>query len=228
MHNYLRLLQLRRGYFAPDTGAQGGAQTPPDGAGTATGGAQGAGDKSPSGDTGEGEKPAQGATEPKTFTQADIDRIIAKETAKWKSQQEKAIEAARTEAEKLATMTAEQRAKFEAKQREENLAKREQEITRRELKAQALETLAQKGLPSDLASMLAYTDADACNASIDAVEKAFRSAVQKGVEERLKGAAPKTGAGAAKADYAKLAAEAISNGEFTAAAYYTRQAGTQK
>ena len=228
MHNYLRLLQLRRGCFAPDTGAQGGAQTPPDGAGTATDGAQGAGDKSPSGDAEGGEKPAQDATEPKTFTQADIDRIIAKETAKWRRQQEEAVNAARTEAEKLASMSAEQRAQAEREAREAELSKREAEITRRELKAQALETLAQKGLPSDLSSMLAYTDADACNASIDAVEKAFRSAVQKGVEERLKGNAPKTGAGAAKTDYAKLAEEASGRGDFTAAAYYTRMAGTQK
>lgn len=218
MYNYLRLLQLRRICNAPDTGAQGGAQ----GTANTTQGAS-ATEAGASAGSDEGD-----AEPPKTFSQADVDRIIARENAKWKRQQEKAIETARTEAEKLASMSAEQRAQAEREKRESELAKREAEITRRELHAQALETLAQKGLPSDLASMLAYTDADACNASIDAVEKAFRSAVQKGVEERLRGNAPKTGAGAAKADYAKLAAEASGRGDFTAAAYYTRLAGTQK
>ena len=232
MYNYLRQLQLRRICNAPDTGAQGGAQ------GGAQEGAQGTGEagQGPSGAEGTGEAPGDStggqsegdAEPPKTFSQADVDRIIARENAKWKRQQEKAIETARTEAEKLAGMSAEQRAQAEREAREAELSKREAEITRRELKAQALETLAQKGLPSDLSSMLAYTDADACNASIDAVEKAFRSAVQKGVEERLRGNAPKTGAGAAKTDYAKLAEEASGRGDFTAAAYYTRMAGTQK
>lgn len=244
MYNYLRLLQLRRGYAAADTGAQGGAQFGAerkyDAAypGTEEAGAQGTGEagQGPSGAEGTGEAPGvstggQGegdAEPPKTFSQADVDRIIARENAKWKRQQEKAIETARTEAEKLASMSAEQRAQAEREKREAELSKREAEITRRELHAQALETLAQRGLPRELAKALNYADADACGTSIDAVEKAFRSAVQKGVEERLRGNAPRTGAGAAKADYARLAQEASGRGDFTAAAYYTRLAGEQK
>ena len=99
-----------------------------------------------------------------------------------------------TEAQKLARMTAEQKAEHERKQREEQLAKREAEITRRELTAQAKDTLAGKGLPIELAATLNYTDADACSASLAAVEKAFAAAVSKAVDERLRQPAPKSGA----------------------------------
>lgn len=99
-----------------------------------------------------------------------------------------------TEAQKLARMTAEQKAEHERKQREEQLAKREAEITRRELTAQAKDTLTSKGLPIELAAVLNYTDADACSASLEAVEKAFAAAVSKAVDERLRQPAPKSGA----------------------------------
>ena len=40
-------------------------------------------------------------------------------------------------------------------------------------------------MPRGLEAILNYADADACNASIDAVEKVFREAVQQGVNDRL-------------------------------------------
>ena len=93
----------------------------------------------------------------------------------------------------MAQMSAEQRAEHErqaaeqaAKDRENALAQREAEITRRELRATAIDTLLKRGLPKSLESVLDYKDADSCNASIDVVDKAFRAAVQEGVNERLK------------------------------------------
>ena len=54
----------------------------------------------------------------------------------------------------------------------------------------AKNTLAGKNLPQELAEVLNYADAESCNKSIAAVEKAFQSAVQAAVEERLKGKDP--------------------------------------
>ena len=79
-----------------------------------------------------------------------------------------------------------QRVEQAAKDREAAIAKREAEITRRELRAEAIETLHKRGLPANLEAVLNYADADACSASIDTVEKAFREAVQQGVDERLR------------------------------------------
>ena len=53
--------------------------------------------------------------------------------------------------------------------------------------AQAKEQLADKGLPITLAEILNFTDAESCNKSIETVEKAFQSAVEKAVEDRIKG-----------------------------------------
>ena len=178
--NYLRTLQLRRA--ANDPGG-----TPP---------ADDPGKTPPADDPGKpGDKPG-GEDKPggdKSFTQADVDEIVRKTIAKERARAEKAVESAKTEAEKLATMTAEQRAAHEQQEREANLAAREAEINRRELRATALQTLAEKQLPAELAEVLDYTDADKCSASITGMEKAFRAAVQKGVEERLKGNPPSAG-----------------------------------
>lgn len=159
-------------------------------------------------DAGEGEAVAgspgavaeEKPTQTKTLTQEEVNKLVqtrlAREQQKWQQEYETKLAAERTEAEKMAQMSAEQRAQAEQTKREAKLAAREQEITKRELRAQALETLAEKGLPKELADALAYTDADACNASIDAVAKAFNSAVAKAVDGRLRQDPPKTGGSA--------------------------------
>lgn len=131
--------------------------------------------------------------------QAEFDRRTTKalNTARGKWEQE-AVEretTARTEAEKLAKMNSEQKAEHERKKKDEELTRRETELTRRELRANAAQTLAEKGLPTGLLDVLNFADAETCKNSIDAVEKAFSSAVQAGVESRMKGSTPKgTGA----------------------------------
>lgn len=147
----------------------------------------------------------------KTFTEAEVqaetDRKVTKavETA-LKNYQEKVLPdlltKAKTEAEQLAKMTAEQKADHERSQaaaalatEKEALDKRAQEITKHELKIEAHKTLVEKKLPVELLDTLQYTDADACNASIVAVETAFKLAVEKEVNERFKGNPPPKGGG---------------------------------
>ncbi len=145
--------------------------------------------------------------------QAKIDSLIAKTVAKERANRDKDIEEAKTEAEKLAKMNADQKAEYEQEQRETKIAEREAEITRRELRASALETLAEKGLPKQLADILVFSDAESTNASIDAVEKAFRESVEVGVNERLKGNPLKTGgridSGGKMGEYGKRMAESL-------------------
>lgn len=154
----------------------------------------------------------------RTFTQADVDRMIADRLSRERRQHQQDIEnartAARTEAEELARMTAEERAqreqervRQEAQQREEQLAQREAEITRRELRAQAIDTLVSRELPPALESILNYTSADACNASIDTVERVFRDAVQKAVDARLKASGVTLPAAGTKPDFARMSDE---------------------
>lgn len=95
-----------------------------------------------------------------------------------------------SEAEKLAKMTKEEKDQYLRKKKEKELADREANITKRELMAEAKNTLTEKKLPAGLAEVLNYTDADSCKKSIETVEKAFQAAVQAAVEERLKGGRP--------------------------------------
>ena len=87
-------------------------------------------------------------------------------------------------------MSEKEKKEYQAKKKQEDLDAREAAITRRELTAQAKVQLADKGIPTELADVLDYKDADSCKKSIETVEKAFQTAVEKAVEERLKGGKP--------------------------------------
>ena len=123
--------------------------------------------------------------------QAEFDRRIAKalETQKGKMTAtiQQQINAAVTEAQRLAKMTQAEREEHDRQKQAEELAKREAAITRRELTATAKDTLASKGLPLSLAEIVDYTSADTANASLKSIETAFQAAVQTAVEDRLKG-----------------------------------------
>lgn len=114
--------------------------------------------------------------------------------AKWETESAAKLEEAKTEAERLAKMTADEKAAAEAQKQADELAKREADITRRELKAQSLEKLAEKGLPSELIDAVVLTDADTCNSSIESISAAFSKAVEKAVNEKLKDSAEIPGA----------------------------------
>ncbi|MCM1335301.1 MAG: DUF4355 domain-containing protein [Bacteroides sp.] len=139
--------------------------------------------------------------------QSEFDKRVAKalETARAKWDEQKKAEL--TEQEKLAKMKADEKAQYEREKREKALREREAAITRRELTASAKETLIEKGLPPELSAVLNCESAEACKESLDAVETAFKAAVEKAVAERLKSPPPKLGAlnGAANAQPATLA-----------------------
>ena len=196
-------------YFAePDGGAGGGAGGA--GGGGASGNAGGTGGEqgAAGGQEGaEGAGGAAGADTPLSFddflkdpkNQAEFDRRVGKalETSRSKMQAEinTKVQEAVTEAERLAKMNAEQKAQYEREKKEKEIADREAAITKRELMATAKEQLAEKGLPLSLADVLNYSSAEECNASIEAIGKTFQEAVEKAVEDRLKGGKPPKKAG---------------------------------
>lgn len=163
-------------------------------------GAGGEGDKGggdPNTSSGEGGEPLTFATELERDSYFDKRTAKALETAraKWEADTQNKIEAAKTEAEKMAQMTADQKAEHEEQERLKKINEREADITRRELRAQSLEKLAEKELPKELIDVVVFTDADSCNASIDAIEKAFRKSVEDGVNKRLAQSADVPGSG---------------------------------
>lgn len=104
------------------------------------------------------------------------------------------------EAARVAGMSGDERAAYETARRESDLDAREKQVTRRELRADAVEALEARGLPKALADAVSYDSREAMTQSVDAVERCFREAVQAAVEERLRGTSPAAGASAQGTD----------------------------
>lgn len=122
----------------------------------------------------------------KKYTDADVDEIINKKFAKWKSEQE----AKENEAKKLAKMNADEKQKYQLDQREQELANREQVLARKELTAEAKAMLSERGLPVELVAVVDLSNAEAVTESVASIQKTWEEAVQKGVSDRMKGSAP--------------------------------------
>lgn len=133
--------------------------------------AQAAGAEEQAGAQGEqGEQGAEGQEQPeKKYTDADVDRIIAKKIA-----------AERKRMQKL----------FEGEQQESEIEKRERDVTRRELMADAKDALIGDGLPSSLASVLDYSDKEAYEKSYQEVTGIFREAMQQMFVQKFSGKPP--------------------------------------
>lgn len=132
----------------------------------------------------------QTGQEPKVFSQEEVDKIVQGRIAKERKSWEKQLQEQQTEAQKLEKMSEKEKKEYQEEKRIKDLDDREAAITRRELTAQAKVQLADKGIPTELAEILILTDADSCKKSIETVEKAFQTAVQRAVEERIKGREP--------------------------------------
>lgn len=118
--------------------------------------------------------------------QKAVNTAVTKAQEKWQALADDKL----SEAEKLAKMTKEEKAQYMQQKREKELTDREAAITRKELMAEAKNTLASDGLPQELAEVLNYSDADTCKKSMEKVNEVFQRAVETAVEEKLKGGKP--------------------------------------
>ena len=128
--------------------------------------------------------------EEKTFTQAELDKILNKKFAQWQKKTEEAkIEAERkaklTEAEKLA----EERKEFEAMRKQFEYEKRVNSTSK---------VLASNNLPVEFSDFLVADTEEATTQRVDLFKNAFNEAVEKLVNERLKGNTPKVGVSSSK------------------------------
>lgn len=191
----LTLLPLNLQFFAEDSGSDGaaGSSDNGDGEGTASEGGDGDGDEDVSSGDNEDKKKTFDEILTDVTYQAEFDRRVQKaiNTAIKKQKQEwqSSLDDKLTEAEKLAKMTKEQKAEYMAQKKEKELNEREAELNRKELKAEAKITLAEKKLPAGLSELLDYSSADNCNKSIEALDKAFKEAVDAAVQDKIKGGA---------------------------------------
>lgn len=118
--------------------------------------------------------------------QKAVNTAVSNAQEKWKAMTDDKL----SEADRLAKMTKDEKTQYLQQKREKELSDREAAVTRKELKAEAKNTLAADSLPIELAEILDYSSADSCKTSMETVKKAFQNAVQSAVESKLKGDKP--------------------------------------
>lgn len=123
----------------------------------------------------------------KTFTQDEVDKIIAKRLAREKKDIEEKIEKERKEAEELAKLSEAEKQKklFEKEKAEFEETKRAYE--REKLLNETQKQLSIRNLPISMAKHLVGENAENTLENINEFEKDFNSALEKMVNERLKG-----------------------------------------
>ena len=130
--------------------------------------------------------------EVKTFTQEEVDKMISKRLQRERKDIEAKIEAERKEAEELAKLSeAEKQQKLFEKQVKE-FEETKRAFENEKLLNETSKQLAAKNLPIEFAEMLKGNDAETTFENIKMFEVKFNEALEKMVNERLKGSTPKT------------------------------------
>ena len=134
------------------------------------------------------QEPAQ--TEVKTFTQEEVDKILAKRLARERKDIEAKIEAERKEAEELAKLSEAEKQKklFEKQVREFEETKKAFEAER--LLNETSKQLASRNLPVEFAEILKADDAESTYENIKLFEEKFNVALERMVNDRLRGTTP--------------------------------------
>ena len=173
--------------FADGTTAEGGGETT---AGTS------ATTETNDGNTDNGNKPAD-TNKPATDNTADIQKLINAEVAKaqkqWEADFVKKQEAAQKEAERLSKLSEAERAKAEKENLQKELDALKAEVKAKELREETVKDLAKRKLPVEFADYFITDDSESTLKRITDFEKAFKTAVENAVNEKLKGKPPESG-----------------------------------
>ena len=156
------------------------------------------------------------AKEVKTFTQDELNKIVAERIAKERKKldaerlkqqemQEKLIE---EESEKLAKMTEAEKVKAKAERErrkfEEKVARYEAEMKafeQEKIKNQTMKLLGEKGLPVELCQFIQSNTADEIMENVEVFEKCWSEAIEKSVNARLRTSSELKTSTTAKATY---------------------------
>lgn len=140
----------------------------------------------------------------KTYTEEELKAKLQSETdkrvtealktaqSKWQKEYEEKLQKEKSEAEKLAKMTADERAKAEFEKEREKFEKDREKFYRDQLELETVKELSKQGLDTEFSSFLMGKDAESTNNNIKLFKEKFDSAIENAVNERLKGKTPKT------------------------------------
>ena len=112
-------------------------------------------------------------------------------------------------------MNTEEKHKHEMEKIKAQLESITKDKSRMELKDQTLKIMSEKQIPLEFVEMIMADDAEKVNANLDVAKKVFDLAVQKAVDERLKGTPPKSGGSPGSLTHEQRLVEARKAGNLT-------------
>jgi len=130
----------------------------------------------------------------KTFSQEEVNNIIANRLKEANSKNQeaiaKAVQEALAEAARKAKLTEEQRKAEAESKKEAELKERENSITLREMRLKAQEMLTEKHIPIELVDFVVDLDEEKTKQNVETFAKTYNQSVQTGVTDKLKGTPP--------------------------------------
>lgn len=144
------------------------------------------------------EEPAKGEEKPKptTKTYTEEEFTVALEASKQK------LVAEAAEQERLSKLSPEEKEKATVTAAQAENARLQAELTKRDLRAEAVGKLSTDGYPVGLADMLDYSDKASMQKSLDGLLAMYSQSIKDGVNEKLRGKTPLGLGGAANAENA--------------------------
>ena len=122
-----------------------------------------------------------------------MDRIISDRLAKAKDKFKQELETEKSEAARLAKLSAEERTKEQFKKDQERFESDKAAFEKERMELETTKLLASEKLPVEFAKFLMSDTAEKTTAYVTEFKKAFGAAIEVAVTDRLKGGAPKNG-----------------------------------
>lgn len=146
-------------------------------------------------ETSKDEKIKDDEKQEKTFTRAELGKVIAAEKAKWEKDFEAKLEKEKSEAARLAKLSKDEREKEEENKRIKAIEERERNVQLAELRIETKSELANSGLPESFVDFVLTEKAEDIQTNIANLKKHFDAEVEKAVNLRLVQKQTKVGTG---------------------------------
>ena len=140
--------------------------------------------------------------EPKTYTEEELQKMLQSSTdkrvtealktakEKWEAEYNEKLESERSEAEKLASMSAEERAKAEFEKEKAEWLKEKSTFEKEKMKLEATKLLNSEGLPITFVDYVVGDTAEDVQENIKVFKDEWTKSLDEAVTERLKGRTP--------------------------------------
>ena len=144
--------------------------------------------------------PEEGQSYSREQLEREIEKAVSEKKSEWEKGLEERLEAERSEAARLATMSADERSREEFDKKQKAFDEERGQYMSERMEFEAAKALSNAGLPISFAKILKGTDTKTTAENISVFKEEFLKAVEEEVSGRLKGVTPRTGATPAVAD----------------------------